>query len=47
MKTPQKLAALAIISYIVLDFWRTRYDALVRYAAGESLFEKTHTKKRK
>lgn len=39
--------AIAIGTYIAYDFVRTKYDRVYRAAAGESLYEKTHTKKKR
>ncbi len=39
------LAVLSTVSYFIIDFFNTKYDRIARYAAGESLYEKTHHKK--
>lgn len=36
---------LATVSYFVIDFFKTKSDRIARYAAGESLYEKTHKKR--
>lgn len=33
------------IAYFYIDFQKQKEDYIARYAAGESLFEKTHIKK--
>ena len=35
----------SIVAHIYVDFQRQKEDYIARYAAGESLFEKTHLKK--
>jgi hypothetical protein len=39
------LVIVSSVAYFIIDFFNTKYDRIARYAAGESLFEKTHTKK--
>ena len=39
------LGVLSIVTYILIDYFNTKYDRLARYAAGESLYEKTHHRK--
>jgi hypothetical protein len=39
------IAVLSTVSYFIIDFFNTKYDRIARYAAGESLYEKTHRKK--
>lgn len=34
--------ASSILAYFLIDFQRQKLDRLCRYAAGESLYEKTH-----
>lgn len=41
------LASTLIFGCIILEAIKTRMDRILRYSAGESLYEKTHTKKRK
>ena len=46
MKTKLSLlATTGIITYLIIDFWKTKYDRIYRIAAEELLYEKTHHKK--
>lgn len=38
--------AVGICSYMIYDYLSTKYDRLYRLAAGESVYEKTHVKKK-
>jgi hypothetical protein len=38
--------SLTFIAYLIRDFIRTKDDRVIRYAAGESLYEKTHQKRK-
>jgi hypothetical protein len=39
-----KIALLVLTVKIIIDFWKSKDDVYARYAAGESLFERTHQK---
>lgn len=38
---------LGLAAYIIVDYCKTKTDRIYRMAAGESMFEKTHLKKKR
>jgi ABC-type transport system involved in Fe-S cluster assembly fused permease/ATPase subunit len=38
------VAIFSIVSYIIVDYFNTKFDRIARHAAGESTYEKCHKK---